>query len=176
MTDREDTMEPRKPLILALGHSLRGDDGLGLHILRELEEKCRPYADCLAAGQDLLGWLNHLICRPRLIIIDALDGGYPPGTVIRLVRSADSLPETLLWDETHSHGSNLGLALALARQMGGPLPTTIVYGIQPMDVTLGEGLTPCVTQAARFLFRQFISDRPWDELVCLSDAIWLAAD
>lgn len=176
MTDPEDTMKPRRPLLLALGHLLCRDDRVGLHVLHELEERCRPYTDCLAVGQDLLCWLDHLICRQRLIILDALDGGYTPGTVIRLVRSGSSLLDTLLLDEAHSHGSNLGLALALARQMGEPLPIVIVYGIQPANVTLGDRLTPCVTQAASFLIKQLMMDRPWDTSVYLSDAIWPASD
>lgn len=174
ITGLPDTARPRKPLILGLGHPLRQDDGLGLHILNRLEDICSPFADCLAAGQELLGWLDHLLYRERIIVLDAIDSGYPAGTVLRLYGSADHLLRTLLIEETHSHSSNLGLALALLKYKGSP-PTVLIYGIQPEDVSLGGKLTPCVTQAASFLVKQFLYDRPWHHLY-LPDAVWLTSD
>ena len=171
-----DPIEPRKPLIIGLGHPLRRDDGLGLHILGELQASCSPFTDSLTCGQEVLCWLSQLMHRPQLIILDAIDGGYPPGTVIRLVRSGDGLLDMLSLDEAHSHDSNLGLALALIRQKGVPLPAAVVYGIQPFDIGLGNGLTPCVARALNFLVKQLVSDGPWHNTKCLSDAVWLASD
>lgn len=170
------TIEPRKPLILGLGHPLRRDDGLGLYVLCELEARCAPFADLLACGQEVLRWLDHLINRPQLIVLDALDNGYPPGTVIRLVKSGQGLLDILSLNQAHSHDNNLGLALALIRQKGVPLPTVIVYGIQPADVTLGNGLTPCVAKAADFLVKQLLADEPWCTSEHLFDAVWLPSD
>lgn len=176
MGDLLDPRESRKPLVLGLGHPLRRDDGLGLYVLCKLEARCAPFADFLACGQEVLRWLDHLINRPQLMVLDALDGGYPPGTVIRLVRSGDGLLDMLSLNQAHSHDNNLGLALALTRERGMPLPAVIVYGIQPADVTLGNELTPCVAKAADFLVKQLLVDEPWYNLRCLSDAVWLASD
>mgnify|MGYP001046203573 CR=1 FL=1 len=176
MSDLTDTREFGQPLILALGHPLCRDDGVGLHILRELEQVCSPFTDCLAGGQELLCRLKHLTYRPVLIILDAIDGGYPPGTAIRLVISGDDLLETLSLDTAHSHGSNLGLALALIRQSGVRLPTVVIYGVQPTNMALGDQLTPDIAQAAGFLARQLMIDRPWNNVTCLSSAVWLNRD
>lgn len=176
MDDLLHPRESKRPLILGLGHPLRRDDGLGLYVLCKLEARCAPFADLLACGQEVLSWLDHLINRPQLIVLDALDGGYPPGTVIRLVRAGDGLLDMLSLNQAHSHDNNLGLALALMRQRGVPLPAVIIYGIQPADVMLGNELTPCVAKAADFLVKQLVTDEPWYNSERLSDAVWLASD
>ncbi len=176
MDEPSSALEIRRPLVVGLGHPLRRDDALGLHILAELMARQISGVDFLVGGQDLLSLLEHLTCRPRLIVLDALDTGHPWGTVSRLVKPCAQLIEALSSSEIHSHSTNLNLTLALMTQRKLPLPLVTIYGIQPADVMLGHGLTPPVARAAHFLVEQILVDEPWSQGEYLPDAIWLAAE
>lgn len=162
----------RDTLIIGLGHPLLSDDALGLHALTMLTGRPIPAVEYLVGGQDLLSWFEYLLYRPRIIILDAVDEGYLPGTVIRRARSGSQLVKALAADELHSHSTNLNLALALMQLRRLPLPTVVIYGIQPASVMPGEGLSPVVARAMHFLVERILADEPWHPEKYLSDATW----
>ncbi len=72
--------------VIGLGNEVLSDDGLGVHAVRRLRERpSLPEGIELieggTAGLLLLPWLAD---SERVIIIDAIDTGAPPGTLVRL--------------------------------------------------------------------------------------------
>ena len=76
----------RRVLILGIGNTLRGDDGLGVFIVKQMEEsgirlpKGVSLLDGGTAGFDLLGLIDGY---DKIVIVDALKTNDKPGSIYR---------------------------------------------------------------------------------------------
>ena len=132
--------EGRKPiLVVGIGNSIQMDDGVGIHVLRELE-KCPmpPEVDLLDGGTtgiELLPWLEG---REKVIFIDAVDGEQSPGTVFRFA------PETVEYEmipKASVHEIGLVDALQMAARVGRGPRETVLFGVQPKRIDWSESVT-----------------------------------
>lgn len=136
-----------RTLVLGLGNLLRKDDGVGLHIIRKLEERLRvevrPEVRILdggTAGIDLLPYLEGI---ERLIVVDALLAAGRPGE-IKVLSEAD-LPRA--GRAVVGHDERIGDVLALAGALG-MRPEVTVIGVIPKDCAgFGTDLSPEVGAA-----------------------------
>ena len=70
--------------MLGLGNVLMGDEGIGVHVVRALEQHPLPdNVECLDGGTGGFILLEPLQSADRIILIDAAADGNPPGTVTR---------------------------------------------------------------------------------------------
>lgn len=137
--------EERKTLVLGLGNLVHSDDGLGVHAIQTLQRDARVPSDVtlMDGGTQGLALLPHISPFERLLVIDALDVGESPGTLVRLEGPAlKHLP-----GKASVH--QLGFAdLLVALDLLGELPEEIVLlGIQPLSIEWGVDLTPPVREA-----------------------------
>ena len=104
-------------VVVGLGNLLRLDDGLGLRALRRLAQRCRlPDSVRLVEGGSLALALRDLVeGRERLLVLDAVCAGSPPGSLVRL--EGEAVPARLE-KPASAHGLALPDALALARLVG----------------------------------------------------------
>jgi len=73
-----------KPLLaIGLGNPLMGDEGVGWYVASRLASDPRLSADAetIWGGTDLLRYAGQIEGRSRVILIDAVRDGAPPGTV-----------------------------------------------------------------------------------------------
>lgn len=86
-----------KTLILGLGNVIMGDEGVGVHVVRQLEKLALPGGvECLDGGTGGFILLEPLQQADRIILIDATADDNPPGTVTRTTpRFARDYPPTL---------------------------------------------------------------------------------
>jgi hydrogenase maturation protease len=77
-----------------------------------------------------------------IIVIDAVDCGAPPGTVLCLDGSEIRPASGLLGGSSHDLG--VAQAVLLARALGRSPKTLIVFGVQGERFTLSYGLSPSV--------------------------------
>ncbi len=130
-------------LILGAGNLLLGDDGLGVHALRRLEEH-RPATaevELLDGGTMGLGLLHHLEGVSRLLILDAVDMGMPPGTLIRLC--GEQVP-VYLGQKLSVHEIGLPDLLCAARLRDLYPQEVVILGLQPASIAVGLDLSPPV--------------------------------
>lgn len=134
-----------KTLVLGLGNPLLRDDGIGLHVARELEKQ---FADdpAVEVGEDYWGGLRlmeRMIGYDRVIIIDAILTGGELGTIHLL--TPDDIPTQR---SASVHDVNLPTALEFGRHAGASLPTAsdiTLIGIEAGDVqTFDETLSPAL--------------------------------
>ncbi|MGA7476419.1 MAG: hydrogenase maturation protease [Thermoplasmata archaeon] len=135
------------PLVIGLGNDQRSDDRSGLEVARALRPllagKVRV-EECESEGIALLElWRG----ADRVIVVDAVRSGAPPGTVHRLEPGDGFLPG--LRTATSTHGLSLAEAVALAKGLGCLPRHLVVYGIEAGDVGMGVALTPAVALGVR---------------------------
>lgn len=86
-----------KTLVLGIGNVLMGDEGVGVHVIRQLEKMTLPRGvELLDGGTGAFVLLEPMQRATRIVLIDATMDGCPPGTVRRLTpRYSTEYPPTL---------------------------------------------------------------------------------
>lgn len=132
----------RPAIVVGIGQVAAGDDGVGLAVARELAG--RGVAVRESADASLL--LALLEAGHRVVLVDAVTGGGPPGSVIRIAPDAlGSGPVPL-----SSHGLGVAEAIAIARTLYGP---QVVAGLAIVGIAIDRppvaaiGLSPAVAAA-----------------------------
>ena len=73
---------PKKTLVLGVGNLLMGDEGVGIRVVRRLEERLSdPGTEIVDGGTGGLHLLEYFLDRDRVILVDAVMDGSAPGTV-----------------------------------------------------------------------------------------------
>lgn len=137
-----------KILVLGLGNPLVTDDSVGLRVAAKLKPLLESQPD-IEVSEDYWGGLRlmeRMVGFDRVIVIDAICTGAPPGTIHRLTPASIATQRS-----ASSHDVNLPTALALGRTAGLPLPRDediLLFGIEADDVlSFGEQCTPAVEAA-----------------------------
>ena len=128
-----------KTLILGVGNFLLKDEGVGIHVINELEKENLPpdvsLIDGGTGGLHLIGWLQDY---DRIIMIDATLDDNPPGT-IRLIhpRYASDFPPLMSAHE-------IGLRdMIKAMSLMGNLPEILLIVISVVNISeVGTDLSP----------------------------------
>lgn len=135
--------EKNRKIALGLGNILNRDEGLGVFCLEPLRDRLKhgPAVEVLDGGVLGMGLLPLVESCSHLLLLDAVDAGKPPGTVIELER--DDIPLfsrlKLSW---HQLSFQEVLQFAVAR---GNLPGHLrLIGAQPADISIGFGLSPTI--------------------------------
>ena len=133
---------PQKIIILGLGNELMSDEGIGVHAAKELQKKkLPPHVEVIEGGTDGFGLLNIITATDYLIIIDTLKGGDTPGTIYRFnFKDAPECPDPF---KTSIHQIGILEVLNLSGLIG-KTPETVIFGIEPKQISMGMELSPSV--------------------------------
>lgn len=144
-------------LVLGIGNLIMTDDGIGVRAVQLMAERYRFPAgitilDGGTLGLDLLPKLEGVA---RLLVVDAIETGKPPGTVVRL--SGDDVPFAL---ETKVSPHQMGLKDLLAvASLQGCLPGELVLlGMQPARIEMGIELSPAVAAGLEPLIHTILKE------------------
>ncbi|MEV4970433.1 hydrogenase maturation protease [Streptomyces scopuliridis] len=144
-----------RTLIAGIGNIFLGDDGFGVEAVRRLTGRpLPPGVDLMDAG--IRG--VHLAYRlldgyRRLVLVDTVDRGAPPGTVYVIeVDPAGTAREGAPPAALDGHGMDPAAVLRLVGDLhagaGGTLPEhVLVVGCQPLSAEEGIGLSEPVAAA-----------------------------
>jgi hydrogenase maturation protease len=129
-------------VVVGIGNELRGDDAVGLHVVRALAGLDAALVECEGEPVGLIdAWDGY----ERAILVDATASGAEPGTVRRLPADDEPLPPELRRASTHLLG--VADAVELARALGKLPPRTVVYGIEGASFDTGAPLSPAIAAA-----------------------------
>lgn len=138
-----ETTPQGRVLVLGLGNLLMGDEGVGVHAVRELAlRSLPPHVDVMDAGTPGTDLVSLLDGYDQVFIVDAVDAGQEPGAVLRFtseqVASAPGqFPMSL-------HQADVLEVLRLASFVGRPLPPVVIYGVQPAELGWSTELSTTV--------------------------------
>jgi len=128
-----------KRVLLGVGNRLSRDDGVGPAVARAMDGVDGWMTiDCGTALENACG----IVAREEpdlLVIVDAARMGLPPGSIRRLpIESTDRMLAS-------THGLPLSFVI---ERIGGTVQDTVLIGIEPGDLTFGEGISEPVSKAA----------------------------
>lgn len=136
-----------KILVLGVGNVLMGDEGVGVHAIKELEKRSWPenvhFLDGGTGGFHLLEYLQHY---KKIIMIDATMDGQPPGT-LRLIKPkfSSDFPKAL-------SAHDIGLKdLVESASILGHLPeihliTVSINAVQPMQLEMSPEIKKSIPE------------------------------
>jgi len=137
----------RNIAVIGLGNTLRRDDGVGIHLLAELEKELKSRdVSFLNFGIASFGLVNFLGEFRKVLLIDAMDAGFAPATV-KIFRLEEAQVYTSQ-GKISSHEISLADLLEIYKVLG--LATDIqVAGVQVKDASYGLEMTPELEKAKK---------------------------
>jgi hydrogenase maturation protease len=129
-------------LVLGLGNELLADEGVGVHVVRGLpRERLGSNVEVVEVGTRILDAMPLIAEAGRLIVVDAVRGGHPPGTVYRIPFEECARPGVI----ASMHGFDLSRVIALAG--ADPRLEAVVIGVEPATIDWSTELSAEVEEA-----------------------------
>jgi hydrogenase maturation protease len=138
-------MIDKKPvLVLGIGNLILKDEGFGVHVVQKMANITLPddveLMDGGTMGIDLLYYIEG---RKKVVVIDVVDAGSPPGTLYRFTDKNIEYHKGML---RSAHEIDFTYILKTAEQLG-TIPDEVIFiGITPQEIEPGVGLSPVLEE------------------------------
>jgi hydrogenase maturation protease len=146
----------KRVMVMGIGNLLMQDDGVGVHVIRGLEEMdLPPEVELVDGGTHTYDLLDYFSQADFCIVVDAMHGGGNPGTVYRIpLEEMDLSPNP---DIQSLHEMSFAEAMYML-ELEGYQPQVLVYGVEPHTVDLGLDLTPVVADKIPLILEMIQKD------------------
>jgi len=132
-------------LLLGMGNILLEDEGLGIRALELLEQKYEipPQVELMDGGTTGMGLLDDISGRQHLLVLDAVQTGELPGTLVKL--AGDEVP---VYFEMRISPHQMGLSDVLATlELSGEKPADVtVLGMVPQSLEMCLELSELISE------------------------------
>lgn len=127
--------------VLGIGNIILRDEGFGVRAMEYLDEHFRfpPEVQLLDGGTLGPELLHFVTGTEHLLILDAVAGDAPPGTVYRF---EDDAVMAHFQEKMSSHEIGIQDVLAWLTVTDRAIPNVVVLGMQPYELTAGLTLSP----------------------------------
>jgi len=169
LLERPGIIVERRPriLIAGMGNILLKDDGVGVHAVKRLPPADNREYRTVEVGCAVFDALHLFDWADRILLIDAMQAGGPPGTVYRV----DSLKEMDMGTMPASlHEFSVIQALEMIQK--DPGPAVSIIGIEPEIIDYGlelsktvEASLPLVWETGRRIVEEWIREFPSQDAV-----------
>jgi hydrogenase maturation protease len=141
---REEASEGKR-VVLGLGNVFMRDDGIGIHVAREVRQRDLGTEVDVYDYQEMdLTLLEYFQGASKIVVVDALKSGNPPGTVSKYLIAPR---EDTLTQLPSLHGLQLFDLFDLAQQAGLLSCPVIIVGVEPKDCSPGEEMSEELAEA-----------------------------
>ena len=138
-------------LVVGIGNTLRSDDGVGVHVVRRLQEEGVPQGvEAEAIESSLISLLWRAREYNRVVVVDAIKPQGSPGKVHRFDQHTLTLASPHLLS---LHQMSI-LDVAALIKMQDVSTEFIFIGVEAKTIEWGELLSPVVAQAIPEVLRQ----------------------
>jgi hydrogenase maturation protease len=137
---------PRTIAIVGVGNLLLSDDGAGIHAIRTLRKDSRVASVARLIDGGVIGTnlLAEVYGCEKLLIVDAVDAGLPPGATVRMDFGG---PDPQRIDARNTHQFGIPGLLDDLRLLGQAPRQVVLVGVQPASMGCGTQLSPEVAGA-----------------------------
>ena len=140
-------------MVIGVGNPMRRDDGVGIVAVERLAVRIvGDTVELVTMDGETTRLIEVWAGADRAVVVDAMRSGDPAGTVRRIEVGRDALPS---WAPgASSHHAGLAEAVDLGRALDRLPAHLVIYGVEVLDVSPGEGLSPAVEHALPGLVQQ----------------------
>ncbi len=134
-----------KIVVIGIGNLLLMDEGIGVHTINELEEHDLPKSiEIYDGGTGGFKLIDLMHGATRVIFIDAVETGKPPGTVT--IFSAEEVHSIYNKKKYSLHDTDLMEVIKMTELLNNP-PEIEIVGIQPETIDYGTTLSKELTDS-----------------------------
>ena len=140
-----------KILIVGLGDRLRGDDGLGCFVIRNLKKRNLPKnVDIEDFGSGVFSLINKFKEYDKIIVVDAIKSGGKPGEIYKL-----ELNEIENKKITNLHEVKIDKIILISQSLG--IKSKIIFiGCEPKNLDYKIGLSKEVRDSIPYIINLII--------------------
>ena len=125
-------------VIIGIGNILLQDDGVGVHVIKQLEnEKLPSTIELVDGGTSTLDTLGFFLDYKKVIVVDCLRAGLKPGTIYKIK------PEDIKNYQKENlsiHDVQILDVVQMANMMN-KYPEVVIFGIEPEKISLDLEMT-----------------------------------
>lgn len=131
-----------------------GDEGIGVHIIRELKKISLPdNVELLDIGVSAFSLVSYIPGRKKIIIVDAVKSGGEAGSIYKL--SLDDIEKEK--DKLFSL-HQIGIAEILTFfQFGAASGEVVIIGVEIGEIKWGMELSPCIKEKIPHIIKYIVS-------------------
>ena len=131
-------------LIMGIGNILLRDEGIGVHVIDAMRPLSLPdQVELLDGGTSGADLVDEIADRDRVIVVDAVNAGYPAGTVLRMGLK-DLEEEANGTVSLHEFG--LLDTMNMAQALGCAPREVVIFAVQVEDITTGLDLSQTLSR------------------------------
>jgi hydrogenase maturation protease len=131
-------------LVLGIGNILLKDEGIGVHVANTLMEMpLPPEVEVMDGGTMGIDLLFYIEGRKKVIVIDTVKAGEPPGTMYRFTDKDLSFKKDVL---RTAHGIDFSDVVRTSQTMGTKPDEVVFIGIEPESMEEGLELSPFIAE------------------------------
>ena len=125
-------------VILGIGNILLQDDGVGVHVIKQLENENLPSTiELVDGGTSTLDTLGLFLDYKKVIVVDCLRAGLKPGTIYK-IKPEDI--KSYKKENLSIHDVQILDVVNMANMMN-KFPEVVIFGIEPEEITLNLEMT-----------------------------------
>jgi hydrogenase maturation protease len=146
---------PPRIVVIGVGNLLLRDEGIGIHVVKALQEMDLPPDIRLIDGGTSPDLIAYTRAGDKMIIVDAARAGGEPGTVYRFL-PGDLAPGAGMLASAHEMGvvENLGLM-----SLSGHEPAeTVIIGVEPAEIDWGTELSEALSRKVPDIVRVVLKE------------------
>ncbi|MEM3017920.1 MAG: hydrogenase maturation protease [Candidatus Bathyarchaeia archaeon] len=151
-----------KILIAGVGNLLRCDDGLGPHVIKRLKEvRLPPNVEVMDLGTSGMDILHYSAEYDKVIFVDVVRLGKPPGTVYRIKPRQVQVTDDEIRDMIYMsmHEVDLERVISIGRRLGQMPENLVIIGCEPKETSrMRVGLTEEVNSTVPSIIRLILEE------------------
>lgn len=125
-------------VIIGIGNILLQDDGVGVHVIKQLEnEKLPSTIELVDGGTSTLDTLGFFLDYNKVIVVDCLRAGLEPGTIYKIK------PEDIInykKENLSIHDVQILDVVKMANMLN-KYPEVVIFGIEPEKIAVDLEMT-----------------------------------
>lgn len=152
-------------LVVGLGDWQLQDDGVGIHAAKKYQPLAPRGVQVVEVGNGVLDALYLFERADKILVLDAIQAGGPPGTLYRIELNEREEPAV----RRSLHEASLISVLRLLRR--NRQPQVVILGVEPDKIEFGLRLTPPVAATLPWLLEEIHSlVKKWQQEGCSAPA------
>jgi hydrogenase maturation protease len=130
----------KKILILGIGNILLKDEGIGVRVAEKMKEMTLPPdVEVIDGGTGGLDLLYCIEGREKVVVVDAVKAGSPPGTLFRFTDKDLAAKKGVM---RSAHGIDFSDVVAVSSFLGSKPENIVFLGVEPEELSASLELSP----------------------------------